>query len=146
MTPRTGTKAKASWYFNSLKTNEYGFVNRILKINGQLCYLSGAKARNKAGSPELQLIISFNKPDQSQEICKQRLQIEMTYKSLKPKLRNSVICPLGRRKQFFRNCFVEVNLLLMRIEIFRQRQSLKSKKLKSYILDNFATVSNLLCQ
>jgi len=29
----------------------------------------------------------------------------------------------------------------MRIEIFRQRQSLKSKKLKSYILDNFATVS-----
>jgi hypothetical protein len=35
-----------------------------------------------------------------------------------------------------------VNLLLMRIEIFRQRQSLKSKKLKSYILDNFATVSD----
>jgi len=29
----------------------------------------------------------------------------------------------------------------MRIEIFRQRQSLKSKKLKSYILNNFATVS-----
>jgi len=29
----------------------------------------------------------------------------------------------------------------MRIEIVRQRQSLKSKKLKSYILDNFATVS-----
>ncbi len=27
----------------------------------------------------------------------------------KPKLRKSVICPLGRRKQFFRNCFVEVN-------------------------------------
>jgi len=29
----------------------------------------------------------------------------------------------------------------MKIEIFRQRQSLKSKKFKSYILDNFATVS-----
>jgi len=28
----------------------------------------------------------------------------------------------------------------MRIEIFRQRQILKSKKLKSYILDNFALV------
>jgi len=56
-------------------------------------------------------------------------------------LRNSVICPSGRRKQFQKNCFVEVNLLLMRIEIFRQRQSLKSKKLKSYILDNFATIS-----
>jgi len=32
----------------------------------------------------------------------------------------------------------------MRIEIFLQRQRLKSKKLKSYILDNFATVSILI--
>ena len=81
--PRTGNRIKASWFFNSLRINEYRFIYRILRINGQLCYLAGSKVKNKEGSSELQLIISFNKPDQSMEIYKQRWQIEMSFRALK---------------------------------------------------------------
>jgi len=38
---------------------------------------------SKEGKPELQVIISFNKPEESKSLYKQRWQIESAFKALK---------------------------------------------------------------
>jgi hypothetical protein len=69
--------------FGYLKNNQTDFYNGIVQIKGQLCYLSGSKIKNKKGEPELQIIVSFNKPHQAQEIHKERWQIETAFRALK---------------------------------------------------------------
>ena len=81
--PRTGKRFKAFWMFNALKCGQYCSLKRIYYLNGQLCYLSASKIKNKQKIPELQIIISFNKPENAQEIYKERWQIETTFKGLK---------------------------------------------------------------
>jgi len=81
--PRNGHRVKASWLFNRLKINQYEFLTGIVSINGQLCYLSGSKVKNKKGVPELQVIVSFNKPDDAQSLYKERWQIETAFRALK---------------------------------------------------------------
>jgi hypothetical protein len=81
--PRNGHRVKAFWLFNYLKVNQQAFYRRIVKVNGQLCYLSGSKVLNKNGIPEFQIIVSFNKPQEAQELYKQRWQIESAFKALK---------------------------------------------------------------
>jgi transposase len=48
-----------------------------------LCYLSASKIKNKQGKPELQIIISFSKPNVAQKIYKECWQIETAFKALK---------------------------------------------------------------
>ena len=81
--PRNGHRVKASWLFNRLKINQYEFIRGIVYVNGQLCYLSASKIRNKQGVPELQVIVSFSKPDEAQSLYKERWQIESAFKALK---------------------------------------------------------------
>jgi hypothetical protein len=81
--PRNGHRVKASWLFNHLKINQYEFLRGIVSVNGQLCYLSASKIKNKQGVPELQIIVSFNKPDKAQSLYKERWQIETAFKALK---------------------------------------------------------------
>jgi hypothetical protein len=81
--PRNGHRVKASWLFNRLKINQYEFLTGIVNINGQLCYLSGSKVKNKKGLPELQVIVSFNKPNEAQSLYKERWQIETAFRALK---------------------------------------------------------------
>lgn len=81
--PRNGHRVKASWLFNRLKINQHEFFPGIVSINGQLCYLSGSKVKNKKGVPELQVIVSFNKPDEAQSLYKDRWQIESAFRALK---------------------------------------------------------------
>ena len=81
--PRNGHRVKASWLFNHLKINQYDFYNSIVYVNGQLCYLSASKVKNKQGIPEFQIIVSFNKPEQAQSVYKERWQIETAFKALK---------------------------------------------------------------
>jgi Transposase DDE domain len=81
--PRNGHRVKASWLFNHLKINQYEFFHGIVSVNGQLCYLSGSKVKNRQGVPELQIIVSFNKPDEAQSLYKERWQIETAFKALK---------------------------------------------------------------
>jgi len=81
--PGNGHHVKASWLFNNLKINQYAFYRGIVRVNGQLCYLSASKIKNKQGAPELQIIVSFNKPDESQSLYKERWQIESAFKALK---------------------------------------------------------------
>jgi len=81
--PRNGHHVKASWLFGSLKINQYEFHHGIIYIKGQLCYLSASKIKNREGIPELQIIVSFSKPDQAQSLYKERWQIESAFKALK---------------------------------------------------------------
>ena len=48
-----------------------------------MAYLSASKVINKQWVPELQIIISFNKPDGAQSVYKERWQIETVFKALK---------------------------------------------------------------
>lgn len=81
--PRNGKRVKASWLFGHLALNQYAFHPGIVYVNGQLCYLSASKVINRQGIPELQIIVSFNKPDESLSLYKERWQIESAFKALK---------------------------------------------------------------
>jgi hypothetical protein len=81
--PRTGKRMKASWLFADLQMNERRFLYGIYRVNGELCYLSASKVKNKQGLPELQIIISYNKPDNAIDIYKERWQIETAFRALK---------------------------------------------------------------
>ncbi len=81
--PKNGHHVKASWMFNHVKINQYAFYQGIVKVNGQLCYLSASRIKNRQGTPELQIIVSFNKPEESQSLYKERWQIESAFKALK---------------------------------------------------------------
>jgi len=80
---RTGKRFKAFWAFNDLKCGECRILHRIYRVNGQLCYLSASKVKNKEGQPELQIIVSFNQPENAQQIYKERWQIETAFRALK---------------------------------------------------------------
>ena len=65
------------------KINQCAFYHKIVRIKGQLCYLSASRVMNKENAPELQIIVSFNKPANTQVPYKERLQIESIFKTLK---------------------------------------------------------------
>lgn len=81
--PHNGKRVKASWLFSNLPLDSCRINDRIVYVNNQLCYLSGSKVKNKAGRPELQIVISFNNPQDALEIYKERWQIETAFKGLK---------------------------------------------------------------
>lgn len=81
--PSNGHMVKASWLFNSLKVNEWAFYSKIIRVNGELCYLSVSRIINKENKPKLQIIVSFNKPHEAQALYKERWQIEYAFKALK---------------------------------------------------------------
>ena len=81
--PKNTMKTKVFWLFNNLKINESRVLNQIYYVNGQLCYLSASRKKNKDGKAELQIIISYSKPDKAQKIYKERWQIETAFKALK---------------------------------------------------------------
>jgi hypothetical protein len=83
MQPHNGKQVKASWLFADLPLNGCRVNHRIVYVNNQLCFLSASKVRNKEGKPELQVIVSFNKPENAMEIYKDRWQIETAFKALK---------------------------------------------------------------
>jgi hypothetical protein len=81
--PKNIHRVKASWLFNHLSINQSDFYRGIVYVNGQLCYLSASKILDKKGVPELQIIVSFNKPDQAISLYKERWQIESAFRALK---------------------------------------------------------------
>lgn len=81
--PRKNKEIKASHLFNRFKVNEFIHYPRIVRVNGQLCYLSGMKLKKRKGKHEFLIIVSFNKPENAQEQYKQRWQIEMSFKAMK---------------------------------------------------------------
>jgi len=81
--PHKNREIKASHLFNRFRLNEFVYYNKIVRINGQLCYLSGCKLKNKRGKQDFLIIVSFNKPEKAQQDYKKRWQIEMSFKAMK---------------------------------------------------------------
>jgi len=102
--PKTGKRYKLSWLFQNLKLNQPKFLYQIFYINNQLCYLSGCKVMDKNGKPELQIIISFCKPEIAYKIYKERWQIETAFKALKTSgfnIENTHLTELDRIEKLF---------------------------------------------
>jgi transposase len=74
---------KAFRLFDKFKVNEFTFHPNPVRVSGQLCYISGAKLDIKNNKQEYLIIVSFEKPENAQELYKQRWQIEMTFKAMK---------------------------------------------------------------
>jgi len=81
--PSNGHLVKSSWLFNNLRINDCAFYRKIVRVNGELCYLSASRIINKENKPELQIIVSYNKPQEAQALYKERWQIESAFKALK---------------------------------------------------------------
>ena len=81
--PHKNKEIKASHLFNRFRINQFVYYNKIVRINGELCYLSGCKLNNRKGKQEFLIIVSFNKPEKAQQDYKQRWQIEMCFKAMK---------------------------------------------------------------
>ncbi len=72
------------WHlFNTYKVNEFVYYPKIVRINGQLCYLSGCKLQPKNGKQDFLIMVCFNAPDHAMRQYKERWQIEMCFKAMK---------------------------------------------------------------
>ena len=76
---RHGKESKAHWFFTDLKLGEC----KLYYVNGQPCYLSGSKIKDKEGKPELQILVSYCNAEEALEMYRQRWQIETMFKGLK---------------------------------------------------------------
>ena len=81
--PHKNKIIKAWHLFNAYSVNEFLYYPKIVRINGQLCYLSGCKLQPKNGKQDFLIIVSFNAPDKAMEHYKDRWQIEMCFKAMK---------------------------------------------------------------
>jgi Transposase DDE domain len=77
--PSKNKEIKASWLFNNCQINEFRFYPNIVRVNGELCYISGSKLNGN----DFLVIVSFNEPVNACDFYKQRWQIEMCFKSMK---------------------------------------------------------------
>lgn len=80
--PRKQKQVPAWHLFNNLKVGEFRHYERIVRINGQLCYLSGTKTIRE-GKVEYLILVSFNRPDQALEYYRMRWQVETLFRGLK---------------------------------------------------------------
>ena len=102
--PRNNSKIKAFVMFADLKCNQHRILHRIYRVNGQECYLSASKVKDKDGKPELQIIISYNQPQDAKAAYRERWQIEMCFKSLKTSgfnIEDTHLTDLDRIKKLF---------------------------------------------
>lgn len=81
--PRKGDRAKAHWLFQGLKVGQTMCLPGIHYIKGQACYLSAGRVKGRDGAPELQVIVSFNRHDETVETYRRRWEIETMFRALK---------------------------------------------------------------
>ncbi len=76
-------KCVAAWHlFHNMKVGELRHYDKIIKMHGEYCYLSGMKTI-KEGKVDFCIIVSFNKPEKSSAYYSQRWQIETLFRGLK---------------------------------------------------------------
>lgn len=80
--PRKQKQVRAWHLFNNLKIGELRHYSHIVKMHGQLCYLSGTKTI-RDGKVEYLILVSFNRPDQALEYYGKRWQVETLFRGLK---------------------------------------------------------------
>ena len=65
------------------ETGESKHLDGIYYVNGQACYLSGSKIKDKEGAPELQILVSYCNAEEAFEMYKLRWQVETMFKGMK---------------------------------------------------------------
>jgi len=80
--PKKQKEITAYHLFNNVKVGELGHYPKIVRIHGQLCYISGIKSI-KDGKVDFCIVVSFNKPEEALEYYAKRWQIETLFKALK---------------------------------------------------------------
>lgn len=80
--PHKNKTIPVNWLFNGLKVGQIIHYHKIVKINGEYCYLSATLSQKRGEKAEL-LIISYNKNEQSFLNYKERWQIETCFKAMK---------------------------------------------------------------
>jgi hypothetical protein len=149
--PRTGKRFKAFLMFADLKSGQCRCLDRIYRVNGQLCYLSASKVKDKTGQPELQIIIAFNRPQNAQLFYKERWQIETCFRGMKSSgfnIENTHLTDLERIEKLFTIVMlafawayvvgVHVNEYVKPIRILKHGR--KAKSLLKYGLEVIATM------
>ena len=81
--PHRGDRAKAHWMFQGLKVGQTMCLPGIHYIKGQACYLSASRVKGRDGTPELQVIVSFNRPNEAVESYRRRWEVETMFRGLK---------------------------------------------------------------
>lgn len=101
---RRGKESKAFWLFRDLKHGQSKHLDGIYYVNNQPCYLSGAMLKDKSGSPELQILVSYCNAEESLDFYKRRWLTETMYKGLKTSgfnIERSHVRDLNRMSNFF---------------------------------------------
>lgn len=80
---RHGTETRAHWLFNDLRMGDSKHLDGVYYVNGQACYLSGSKVKDKEGKPEMQLLVSYCNAGEALDMYRKRWQIETMFKGLK---------------------------------------------------------------
>ena len=80
---RHGQETKAYWLFNDLRLGESKHLDGIYYVDGQACYLSGSKIKDKEGKPELQILVSYCNAEEALDMYKLRWQVETMFRGLK---------------------------------------------------------------
>ena len=81
--PSTSRMVKAAWMFNDLRMGQARHLYKIYHVNNQACYLSASRMKDRDGKPELQIIISYNKPEEGVQTYRLRWQIETMFRAMK---------------------------------------------------------------
>lgn len=69
------------WFYH-LKPHQFYHYPKIVRMHGELCYLSGMKTISN-GKLEYLIIVSYNRPREALEYYRERWQIETLFKALK---------------------------------------------------------------
>ena len=76
-------KEITAWHlFNNLANGKLRHYNKIIKMHGEYCYLSGMKSI-KEGKLDYCIIVSFNKPEETLIKYRERWRIETLFRGLK---------------------------------------------------------------
>ncbi|MCO5248980.1 MAG: IS4 family transposase [Chitinophagales bacterium] len=81
--PHKDKEIPVKWLFSGLKYGEMKHYHKIVKINGEYCYLSATLGRTRDNAPEYVIIISYSKDTQALVNYKDRWQIETCFKAMK---------------------------------------------------------------
>jgi hypothetical protein len=80
--PKRQRKITAQHLFHNLKIGELRHYQKIVKMHGEYCYISGTK-NIKEDKLDFLIVVSFNKPEQALEYYAKRWQIETLFRGLK---------------------------------------------------------------
>ena len=80
--PKKQKQIKAQHLFHTIKVGQLNHYQKIVKMHGEYCYISGIKTIEN-GKIDYCIIVSFNKPEQASEYYSKRWQIETMFRGLK---------------------------------------------------------------